>query len=565
MESATVAADLLEGLEARMADPLWLLARQWQTGEFKGDDAANPLLMQVEASSVRLQQLVLPGGHAVDLAEQDTPLEPLVEREPVRSGPAAPRVTTDLGRLLVRALRRAQATGPFLTELRSRFPVALPPDDGLDPAGRRRLELLARASVDGVQLESAMAADPALLTGILDQIAAPAPARTRIGQVVADWRRMATEVFSEPDAFTTWDPQRLEYRFELLGTGVAGDQVRLTTGDGYAGGRLDWFSFDRAEAVGDDSPAVTPVVRRAEVLPAPLRFPGMPAGRFWELEEGSVYFGGIETAPEDLARVVVAGYGTVYGRDWFMLPIRVPVGTLTEIAELTVLDDFGGVTQVPAAAVVDGGAPTRGFKFFELSGDPNPLHGRAPLLFLPPTVETTDAGRPLEDVAFLRDEMANLAWAVESRVESVTGRAVDVAARGGSPPASTAVAAGEADDRWRFVLSTPVPAHWVPLIPVRLTEAAGSGATDGTIMFQRGRLPVSGDPGQTRGARGRILVPQHRLLIHEEEIPRSGIRVVRRYQSARDAAGRLHTWVGRRKGAGRGEGDSGLRFDVLER
>jgi hypothetical protein len=27
------------GLEARMHDPLWLLARQWQFGEFHGEDA----------------------------------------------------------------------------------------------------------------------------------------------------------------------------------------------------------------------------------------------------------------------------------------------------------------------------------------------------------------------------------------------------------------------------------------------------------------------------------------------------------------------------------------------
>ena len=35
LESATVDPALTEGLEARVADPLWMLARQWQTGEFK--------------------------------------------------------------------------------------------------------------------------------------------------------------------------------------------------------------------------------------------------------------------------------------------------------------------------------------------------------------------------------------------------------------------------------------------------------------------------------------------------------------------------------------------------
>ena len=125
------------------------------------------------------------------------------------------------------------------------------------------------------------------------------------------------------------------------------------------------------------------------------------------------------------------------------LPISIQYGTLTTITELTVLDDFGRVTKIPSAAEVDGGRPGRAFKCFELTGDDNPARKRSPLLFLPPTVETTDAGRPLEDVRFLRDELANIAWAIEQRVESVAGRPVDVAARRGSPAVERS--AGEAD------------------------------------------------------------------------------------------------------------------------
>ena len=33
------AGGMEEALAARLADPLWLLARQWQFGEFRGDDA----------------------------------------------------------------------------------------------------------------------------------------------------------------------------------------------------------------------------------------------------------------------------------------------------------------------------------------------------------------------------------------------------------------------------------------------------------------------------------------------------------------------------------------------
>ena len=138
-------------------------------------------------------------------------------------------------------------------------------------------------------------------------------------------------------------------------------------------------------------------------------------------------------------------------------------------------------------------------------------------------------------------------------IESPAGRPVDLGARAAPLEAPAGEPAGE--EPWRLVLSTSVPAHWIPLVPVRLGEG-------GAIRFQRGRVPVPG--GTTRGARGQILEPRRRLLMHEEEVLRTGLRVVRRFQSARDTKGRLHTWVGRRKGPGRGEGSSGLNFDVLE-
>ena len=60
---------------------------------------------------------------------------------------------TDLGRMLVRAIRRrlgARAGAAAVDALRSRYPLQVPNGVGLDPAGMRRLRLLARDSLDGV-------------------------------------------------------------------------------------------------------------------------------------------------------------------------------------------------------------------------------------------------------------------------------------------------------------------------------------------------------------------------------------------------------------------------------
>ena len=576
LEAASVDPQLVEGLQARVADPLWMLSRQWRTGEFTGEDAADPILVSLRAESVRPRTLRWPGGADVDLAAADTPLEPLVEREAVRDGAAAARVTVELGRLLVRALARAGVPPAATARLLREFAVRLPPDDGTDPAGRRRLELLARASLDGTRLERALPADSRALDGFLASRVPDATARRTVVQVVTAWRDAAAATFAEPAGRTAWDASRLEYACVLESPTVDGGAVRLTTGDGYPGGRLAWHSFDVEPARPGNrppqpkqplqppsQPAPKPQVREVELLPMPLRFAGMPAARFWELEDTTVWFGGIEAAPDDLARVAVAGYATVQGDDWYLVPFRLPVGTLTEVTRLDVLDDMGDVTSVPAAAVADGAA--RAFRFFELAGDPQPRRGRAPMLFLPPTVDTTEASRPVEDVAFVRDEALDVAWAVERRIESRwSGAAVDLAARTGDAAAPLPRTAPGVGAPWVLRIATPAPQTWVPLVPVTLTEDAGSAVPPGTIMFQRGRRPATGSPGATVGARGRLLEPDSRLLLHEEEIPRSGIRVVRRWQSARAPSGRLLTWLGRRKGPGRGETTSGVLFDTLD-
>ncbi len=550
LESAAVDPQLDEGLEARLADPAWLLARQWQAGEFRGEDAANPLLIDLEARSVRVDRVLTAGGRSVAELRPGTPLEPLIEREPVRAGPARARIAAELGLILLTALARAVGgDGRLAAELRRRHPVALPADDGLDPVGRRRLELLARRSIDGVALAAALDADPGLAGKLLAELKVPADAQDRVIALLDGWRARCAAAFHEPAGPTAWDPARMEYRFEVRAAEPDGD-IRLVA-DGYAGGRLEWHHFDRADTTKATAPASKVVTRRAEVLPVPLRFRGMPAPRFWAFEHGDVFFGGIDAGPEDLARVAVAAYATVYGDNWYLVPIQVPAATVTTITSLRVLDDFGAVTEVPAAAVVDGGGDDRAFRFFELTGDPGPKSGTAPALFLPPALETTDAARPLEDVRFVRDEVGNLAWAAEHRIESAAGRPIDLAAR--APAARAAEDPG--DDRWQLVLSTPVPDHWVPLVPVRM----GAG---GAIRLQRGRVPVPG--GTSRGARGEILEPRRRLLLHEEEVVRTGVRVVRRFQSARAVDGSLQTWIGRRKGPGRGEGASGLVFDHLE-
>ena len=128
----------------------------------------------------------------------------------------------------------------------------------------------------------------------------------------------------------------------------------------------------------------------------------------------------------------------------------------------------------------------------------------------------------------MRDEAANLGWAAELRVESAAGRTVDRAALARaalSPPPSPS------SDAWLYRLTTPVPDHHVPLVPVQ-TAAGG-------LALRRGLLAVAVDGGEvaTRGAIGAILEPGGPLSIHDDEIPPTGVTVTRTWQMARTLDG----------------------------
>ena len=108
-------------------------------------------------------------------------------------------------------------------------------------------------------------------------------------------------------------------------------------------------------------------------------------------------------------------------------------------------------------------------------------------------------------------------------------------------------------------MTTGAPDYWTPLLPVRIDPNAPA------IRLRRGRLLRDGtDEPTAPQPLGQILEPGRPLSLFEEEVPRAGARVTRIYQLARWVDGSTHVWIGRRKGAGRGEGYGGLRFDLVE-
>src|ERR1700716_2207543 len=90
LEALPLTADLQPALEAAIADPLWLLGRQWQFLEFAGEDAGTPIEVRVEGETALVSRY-LPGplrsdapARARDYSSDALPVEVAVEAEPVR-------------------------------------------------------------------------------------------------------------------------------------------------------------------------------------------------------------------------------------------------------------------------------------------------------------------------------------------------------------------------------------------------------------------------------------------------------------------------------------------------
>ncbi len=550
LEPVTATGDPRPGLEARVHDPLWLLGRQWQLGEFAGEDAGTPLTVRVVTNTARVDRWADGSGtvRAIDHARLDL-LEPWVEREPVPAvhrGPGArPRV--EAAAALMAALdddgagaRRADFAAHCALDFEN--PLAHP--DGahasLDPEWLRLRRLLGSAALDGevIALELEQAA-PGLPAWLVPASAAEGAALTNALTAWLEWYR--AEVSPLPGGGDSWVDARLEYAFRI---GVSGQAYDAPS---HRGGEIDWYSFDPArqalELGADEPPAVAAARDVHALLASPLRYAGMPADRLWEMEDAQVNLGLVEAEPWDLARLLVAEFALTYGNDWLVVPLDIPYGSLTTVESVLYTTAFGECFVVKPSNEV---SPDGRWQMFVQAADGGVA---AAGLLLPPAAVAVNDGPAIEDVLFLRDEMANLCWAVERSVQGPAGsarsrtREADDAGPAGAGPVATA--------QLDYQLQSGVPARWIPYLP------ASSGYR--AVELVQGAMPdPAGDPVLPLGL---LLAAQGIRRLPDAEIPREGVNVQRRHSVTRRADGSYLRWISRRVTVGRGEGTSRLTFD----
>jgi hypothetical protein len=572
LEPQTRDPNIQEGVKARLFDPVWLLTRQWQMGEFQAEDRGAPVLATLRATTARLSRKRLGDLPPNTQATADpydplaVPLEAMIERRPMR-----PRsqdearmlpLAVEGGQQFLRMLGAQSTSADYRGTFISHFGLPALAGPASDEATARFMAMMVGRAPDGRRLAaafrggiSAVVADSAL--GI-----APGDHAETIAAATA-WLEWWDGFCTEPDGSSAdpWLPERMEYAVTLTARTSTDpmDEVNLTAFE-LRDGQVDWMSFDLNLEVNLGSLPDRQFASMAhKAIPAPVTFRGCPAPRYWEMEEARLAYGLVPVGPTDLTQLMAIEYASSYGNDWFVVPLTLPIGSVTAVDALVINDSFGVRTLL--RPIGDPGLAAPGWSMWSLDfirypGEepaPSPRHN---LFFLPPTAGRLLDGVALEEVMFARDEMANLAWAIERSIESPLEQA---AARPGDIPGD-ATPPAPGGPPLRFRLASAVPKNWTPLLPV---QSAGPGGT--VIQRLRRGAVLQPDGSQIlHEAEGEILGAREALSIFDEEVPREGLKLTRNRRLARWLDGSTWLWTAVRRQVGRGEGSSGLSFDRLE-
>lgn len=599
--------DFDRSLRAEIRDPLWMLARQWQLGEFKGEDAGSAAKVRVQVETARLNRFAVRSGDSSPDAPEfqravaydiEMPMEVQVEREPIWPTDAIGRddylgLRGQMGRQWQRMLREAGLAalgGAFIAEFGFedvREGQGSTDEEQLEaahvhsePTAWQVLAAFLRRLPDGRRLLSAIE------RGQFDtwvDAGFDAAARQPLKDLGRDFRQWFYRLYSQPGSRSedAWAPEYLEYQFAASAPADAAQLTRTTlVAEQYHQCHLDWYAFaiDGNTSLEDTPEVPLPengfeVHRPRAVVPAQIEFNGMPNVRWWEFEDRKTDFGRINASTTDLPLLLLAEFGLVYGNDWCVIPYNLHVGTLAEIKGLVVTDVFGVRTLIRPAGE-DQGMDWQRWSMYTMSGRAGRAPARAHLerrLLLAPALAKAQDSDPIEKIVFARDEMTNMVWAVEERIPGGIGTGADGLDRAMAlsryflqRTPETGIVGEPTDTTIRYVLGTNVPENWIPFIATR------KPGSQRLIRLQRASMPRLTDaiPNSRIEPRGTVLRTgldgvgvRQPYFLHEEEVPRAGAIVARGFRRTRWFDGKVYTWMGRRKHTGRGQGASGLEFD----
>lgn len=578
IEPRTRMADYSTALSLEVFDPLWMLCRQWQYGRFEANDCGTAVKVKVHSTRKSIDSVTHDGK--VKAFSTEKPLEYEVEK---RNHAITPAIRIEsalhLQRMLSSKLGKSKSE-EINALLRTRYPLqdfSFSTGDSIEDlkvSENDRLKQLwavyGRRCFDG----AAVFEDKDLSIG--------AEANSILALYRNWYREKYIPVSAEPDSFDFWNENKLAYE---LGITAGNDRYEA---EDYSSGRLSWYNFDHAgQTTGKDSKALDKLL---SYLPSPATFPCAPKRRLWEFENQAVQFGNYSNQDvSQLASAVIMQYTSMYSNDWMVIPLEAELGTILDVKGIVIEDTFGEhlfLNRTPEE--VDCQSKDTGFcnrwalfsnsRLSAYSPDAanNDFSTSRGLLFAP-TVLRTEESQPLEEVHFLRDEMTNMIWGIESIIpdgcsgtfngDSFSEKILEAVDRQNGNDVQP-----EESAEYSYLFQNRVPVNWIPFIPQHI-----KGSTRETV-FRRGRMPIwyNGKYCSVRPS-GEILACVKEKFIsngkecerikarflNEEEVLGYGTKVTRTAQMTRWIKGRKFRWSGFTKKNSGYQANSGLMFDEL--
>ena len=495
--------DMENGFAARIHDPLWILARQWQMGEHQGENASSPVRVDCTVTQTAIEPLDADGQFDPSIV----PAEALVESEP------------DDWWTMARRIRTGALFDPTLAVNRSLvFKDPPPPYDSF----RNRL--------DGRAL----------------------------------WRQRGDLGLSDTlfggnippsESADAWNSSRFNYkqRFET--------SERPLEVTGHRGGPMDWHSADADMNAPLNEPAA---VAAKPVIPTPLEYPGAPHSRFWEIEDAAVDIGGYAPDAAHFSTMLLVDLVYSHGDDWFVFPVTGKAGSILTVRRLKVTDSFDRSwasefnARDPRTIEHPGLRPPDDFSLFACDG----LAQHSIVLW--PIAESPLESAPIERVQFGVDEQSNVLWALERTINSrevQRGPGKPDATHLAYPPqAPVSNLSGERN--YDFVPAAGAETHWHPYEINWQTPGEPTFELRGLADYSL-QNPRPMPRPQAQVLKTAPSAPPTLHTISAATMAEGGLELERRWELARDMEGKPVLWVQRQRKSLRNPPARTLMFDVM--
>jgi len=596
-----------ESLAMSIHDPLWMMTRQWQFGEYKAENRGSSILAKIAMESKRLTHHTSIEDEDFDAyptTPNDIPLEVLLER-------LEPRLTlfqkAEIGKILIKKLRRmhmanggsSQAAADAIQNLLEAFPFEVPAEpDAINwnqkindisllsnKKSRQYIASIAGRLPDGWSIYKSLKTSPGSIGSVLPTYQGDG---TELEETFVAW---VEKTYAIPNT-DLWHKDSLEYKMKIGYQSDSGSQGTYDTLKAeYDNGKVDWYSFDRdLDAVeltnGDGQDVPESVIDVVSVIPSSAKFQGMPNKRLWKLEDAKIDLAHLDIDRSEIVKQVLAEFALVYSNDWATMPYSFPMNSMNRVKGIVITDVFGENTLLnsstmnsPLTSDIDGSSWT---KWSLYSNDKN-FSSDAVLnnsiqnsvqnesLFIAPTIISSLHGETIEEVYFMRDEIDNRVYAIESKVfhQALGMREGELMSNELKNYLKDILVDTEDSEFYAqlvYKLGDEIPDNWIPFVPVRKENSTRS------IVLQRAALPRFSNTGQAH------IRPRTELLrfglneddsqsspyfINEEEIPRTGIKISDQYQRTRWHGGKTYLWLARQKKIEKLPVSSGLSFDNI--